>query len=427
MQKIWRVLTSSKQAHIQRFHRWRKHPLGLPIAVFLGLLVISGGILVLLARTHHPVAFHPDTSYIAIISYDHQQQTVPTNEPTVGALLDKLAIPLGSRDRVEPSLTTAIDQDNFRINIYRAVPVTVTDGTTVTTTYSAAATPRSIVADAGLPLYAEDSVTAAPAENLVAQQAIGERITINRAVPVTLNDYGVVLTLRTHAKTVSELLAGKGIELKSADTVIPAVSTAIVPNIQVFVARKGTRIVSQTQTIAAPTQTVTDNSLSFGTSATRQQGSTGTQVLTYQVNTVNGIEVGRTLLQTVVTVQPVPQIIARGQAVSIPADKQAVMAQAGISANDYKYVDYIASHEGGWCPTKIQGTHNCPGYMNPSDVPSHGGYGIFQATPGAKMASAGGDWATSAVTQIRWATGYATARYGSWEGAYNHWTVSHNW
>ncbi len=413
--------------HIQRFHRWRKHPLGLPIAVFLGLLVISGGILSLLAQTHHSVAFHPDTSYIAIISYDHQQQTVPTNEPTVGALLDKLAIPLGSRDRVEPSLTTAIDQDNFRINIYRAVPVTITDGTMTATTYSAAATPRSIVADAGLPLYAEDTVISQPVENLVSQQAIGERIVINRSVPITLNDYGTLVTLRTHAKTVSELLADKGIRLKSADTVIPTVVTPIVPNLQIFVARKGTKIVTVTQPIAAPLQTVTDNSLSFGTSATRQQGSAGTQVLTYQINTVNGVEVGRTLLQTVVTVQPVPQIIARGQAVSIPADKQAVMAQAGIAESDYKYVDYIASHEGGWCPTKIQGTHNCPGYMNPSDVPAHGGYGIFQATPGSKMASAGSDWATSAVTQIRWATGYAVGRYGSWGGAYNHWTVSHNW
>jgi uncharacterized protein YabE (DUF348 family) len=427
MQRIQRALPHVKQAYIQRFHRWRKHPLGLPVAVFLGLLAASGMLLLLLTQTNHSVAFHPDTSYIAIISYDHQQQTVPTKEPTVGALLSKLAIPLSPRDRVEPSLGTAIAQDNFRINIYRAVPVTLTDGTTTTTTYSAAATPRSIVADSGLPLYAEDSVTAQPIENLVAQQGVGEQIVINRAVPVTLNDYGTLLTLRTHAKTVDDLLKDKGIRLKSADTVIPAVDTPITPNIQIFVARKGTKIVTETQTIAAPVQTVTDNSLSFGTSATRQQGRAGTQVLTYQINTVNGVEVGRTLLQTVVTVQPVPQIVARGQAVSIPADKQAVMAQAGIAPGDYKYVDYVASHEGGWCPTKIQGTHDCPGYMDPSNVPAGGGYGIFQATPGRKMASAGSDWATSAVTQIRWATGYAVGRYGSWQGAYNHWTVSHNW
>lgn len=427
MQKIWKIFKRSKRSHVQRFHRWRKHPLALAIAVFVGLLAVSGAVLWVLAKTNTTATFHPDTSYIAIISYDHQKQIVPTKEPTVGDLLKKLNIPIGPRDRVEPSRSTAIVQDNFRINIYRAVPVTITDGTTTTTTYSAAATPRAVVADARLPLYAEDGVTAQPAVNLVSQQSIGERIVIDRSVPVTLNDYGTMLSLRTHATTVADLLHSKGIELKAADTVIPALSTPITPNMQVFVTRKGTKIVTETQTIPAPQQIVTDPSLSFGTSALRQQGSDGTQVLTYQVNTENGIEVGRTLLQTVVTVQPVPKIIARGKAVSIPADKQAVMGRAGIAVSDYPYVDYIASHESGWCPTKLQGQVGyCPGYA-PDSFPSSKGYGLVQATPGTKMATAGSDWATNPVTQLRWATGYAVGRYGSWEGAYNHWTTHHNW
>jgi hypothetical protein len=262
---------------------------------------------------------------------------------------------------------------------------------------------------------------------LVSQQSLGERIVIDRSVPVTLNVYGTMFSLRTHEHTVADLLRAKNVHLGKQDTVIPAATTPITPNMQVFVNRIGTQIVTVTQPIPAPVQAITDASLSFGTTAVRQQGSAGTQVLTYQVNTQNGVEVGRTLLQTVVTVPPVTQIVARGQAVSIPADKQAVMRQAGIAPGDYPYVDYIASHEGGWCPTKIQGRHDCPAYMTASDVPSYGGYGIFQATPGNKMASAGSDWVTSAVTQIRWATGYATARYGSWGGAYNHWQASHNW
>jgi uncharacterized protein YabE (DUF348 family) len=317
-------------------------------------------------------------------------------------------------------------QDNFRINIYRAIPVTIYDNTTTTSTFSAGATPRSIVADAGVQLYPEDELTEEPAVNLVAEQSLGQKIVINRSVPVTLNVYGTMLSLRTHTKTVAALLRAKHVKLGPKDSVTPAEDTPVTPNIQVFVLRKGTQIVTETQAIPAPVQAVVDNSLSFGTSAIRQQGSNGTQLLTYQVNTQNGIEVSRTLLQTVVTVQPVPQIIARGQAVSIPADKQAVMAQAGIAPGDYKYVDYIASHEGGWCPTKVQGSHVCPGYA-PNPIPSYGGYGIFQATPGSKMASAGSDWGTSAVTQIRWATGYAVGRYGSWGGAYNHWVSSHNW
>ncbi len=40
-------------------------------------------------------------------------------------------------------------------------------------------------------------------------------------------------------------------------------------------------------------------------------------------------------------------------------------------------------------------------------------YGIPQANPGSKMASAGKDWRTNPVTQLRWLHGYAVGRYGS--------------
>lgn len=44
---------------------------------------------------------------------------------------------------------------------------------------------------------------------------------------------------------------------------------------------------------------------------------------------------------------------------------------------------------------------------------SSGAYGIPQALPGKKMASAGQDWRTSAKTQIRWGVSYIERRYGS--------------
>jgi hypothetical protein len=52
--------------------------------------------------------------------------------------------------------------------------------------------------------------------------------------------------------------------------------------------------------------------------------------------------------------------------------------------------------------------------------PSSGAYGIPQALPGSKMASAGPDWQTNAATQIRWGLGYIKSLYGSPCGAYSH-------
>lgn len=58
--------------------------------------------------------------------------------------------------------------------------------------------------------------------------------------------------------------------------------------------------------------------------------------------------------------------------------------------------------------------------------PSSGAYGIPQALPAAKMASAGPDWRTSAVTQIRWGLSYIRGRYGSPCAAWGH-TVATGW
>jgi hypothetical protein len=57
---------------------------------------------------------------------------------------------------------------------------------------------------------------------------------------------------------------------------------------------------------------------------------------------------------------------------------------------------------------------------------SSGAYGIPQALPGNKMATAGADWQTSATTQISWGLGYIQARYGTPCGAWAH-SQAVNW
>ena len=58
--------------------------------------------------------------------------------------------------------------------------------------------------------------------------------------------------------------------------------------------------------------------------------------------------------------------------------------------------------------------------------PSSGAYGIPQALPGSKMATAGADWQTNAATQISWGLGYISGRYGTPCGAWDH-SESNGW
>ena len=89
-------------------------------------------------------------------------------------------------DVVEPSEDTRINQDDFRINIYRAVPVRVVDGNKTSLIYSAATTSRSIARQAGFKPKAEDVLRTDPVTNFLSERNIGETVTIKRPFPLRL-------------------------------------------------------------------------------------------------------------------------------------------------------------------------------------------------------------------------------------------------
>jgi hypothetical protein len=85
---------------------------------------------------------------------------------------------------------------------------------------------------------------------------------------------------------------------------------------------------------------------------------------------------------------------------------QQLLGQFGWSASQFSCLDPLWARESGWNVT--------------AENPSSGAYGIPQALPGSKMASAGADWATDAATQIRWGLTYIKSLYGSPCGAWDH-------
>ncbi|OUE28827.1 hypothetical protein BFL36_01030 [Clavibacter michiganensis] len=90
---------------------------------------------------------------------------------------------------------------------------------------------------------------------------------------------------------------------------------------------------------------------------------------------------------------------------------RSILASQGMGDDQYSCLDYLWTKESGWRVNAY----------NPS-----GAYGIPQALPGSKMASAGADWQTNPATQITWGLGYIDSRYGSPCGAKAH-SVLKNW
>ncbi|HYH74691.1 MAG TPA: ubiquitin-like domain-containing protein [Candidatus Saccharimonadales bacterium] len=427
LEHLQRKYALARRRHVRTVKRHAKKPFfAIPVVTFMvslalvtiAWIVLSGG---------KPQLQPDDDTNIVMINHDKQERTVPTQAKTVGQLLQRLEIKLNEGDVVEPAKDTEIIGDNFRVNVYRAVPVTIVDGADKTFTYSAAATPRSIVRQAGITVYPEDNLSLKPTENFVTESSIGERVVIKRATPVTVNLYGTQVAMRTHATTIKQLLKEKHINLGKDDDVQPSLDAAVTADSQIFLIRKGTQIATQEVPIDMPVETVEDKSLTFGTTVVRQQGAPGKKLVTYQVELQNGVEIGRKIIQEVVAQEAVKQVVAKGVYFDIAANKTSVMAAAGLKPGDYQYADYIISRESGWCHTKWQGQYGgCPAYHG-TPTASGTGYGLCQATPASKMASAGADWGSNPVTQMKWCHGYAMGRYGSWSAAYNHWTTKHWW
>ena len=80
------------------------------------------------------------------------------------------------------------------------------------------------------------------------------------------------------------------------------------------------------------------------------------------------------------------------------------LEQAGMPRSWWSYVSAIINRESKWDPK--------------ANNPTSSAYGIPQALPGSKMRSAGSDWRTNPITQLRWMKSYIKDRYGSAQNAW---------
>ncbi|KQX82302.1 MULTISPECIES: transglycosylase SLT domain-containing protein [Streptomyces] len=101
---------------------------------------------------------------------------------------------------------------------------------------------------------------------------------------------------------------------------------------------------------------------------------------------------------------------AHAATTSSAAQAQAIAHKMIPNAAQYKAFSNIVKHESGWNVTATNA--------------SSGAYGLVQALPASKMASAGSDWKSNAKTQIKWGLDYMNSRYGSPVAAWNFWQAN---
>ena len=256
----------------------------------------------------HPAPTHAENDRVITIYHDGIEQTVVTDASTIADALKRGGVNLGKYDAVEPSRDTQLVAPSYDVNVYRARPVTVVDGNNRHEIMSPHTSARQIAADAGVKLYDEDTYDLTRIDDFVTDGGVGLKMTIHRALPVTLNLYSKMLSVRTQSKTVGDLLHEKGIVLDVRDGTNPSASSPIAAGMTVQVYRDGVQTMTVEEGIAFPVRQIGDADRPVGYKAVQTPGILGAKQVTYEVTMKGGVEAGRTPIQSVVTRQPVTQV-----------------------------------------------------------------------------------------------------------------------
>lgn len=215
-------------------------------AALVGLAVLLA---TLFAATAQPVQ----------VSVDGMSETLYTHRASVGALLLDLGLQPGAQDRVTPALDTAITR-NMTISVQRARPVRLLVDGRDFVTQSWGATPRAVLADAGLLLETHDEVLVngqrwesdrplPPAEVKHATVTYDRgfawdamrteplSLRVRRSAPIVVHERGATYTIDTTAQTVGEALRRSGVMLYLGDRVQPNLGSAVTANLNVYIQR----------------------------------------------------------------------------------------------------------------------------------------------------------------------------------------------
>lgn len=296
--------------------------------VVIGVMLVAT--VVAVASTKVYAASADDVSrsgrHVLTVHDGANEKGVFTKADTVGEALKEAGIILDSNDVTEPRLDEKLVAPTYEVNIYRARPVVIIDGSKRTKVLTPYQTARQIAAQAHITLHDEDKTQLGISGNIMRDGAL-ETLTITRATPFTFVFYGKTITEYTMAKTVGEMLATKGITLKENDVLSVKASTPITAGMKVELWRNGKQVITQEEPVAYSVRRIEDADQKVGYRKVQTPGEKGTKVVTYEVVMKNGKELKKKALKTIVTKQPKEQVEIVGTKPSFSGDFAAALAK----------------------------------------------------------------------------------------------------
>ena len=360
------------------------------------------------------------TSKAYTVTVDGEPRTLWTTAASADSILADAA-PLGTTVTLAADRSASRDELTPLVSRARNVIVNA-DGTTREVAVRPGQDARGILEAAGVSVHALDRVT-------VENDATGElAITVSRVTRGQATET-VDIPFSETTTTSSDMFVGEsqvtttgvnGVttwtvwQEKDGDQVLTSVPITEHSTSQPVtqVRSEGTKEATPTALVAAgidPKATLEEKTESDGTTSVRYRAKLGSISTKEEIAEITGE--------------------AKNADQATAAAAAAAAAEAGAVPTTYSGEDprslakpLVAAQ--GWTDSEYQCLvllWNRESQWNPyAENSSSGAYGIPQALPGSKMASAGADWRTNPITQINWGIGYIKGRYGTPCSAWAH-------
>jgi resuscitation-promoting factor RpfB len=347
---------------------------------------------------------------------DGRPHQVQTTALTVGQVVAAEGYRVTSHDLLAPAAASHID-DGTRIVLRRGRLLHLDVDGVRTDVWTTAPTVAQALAELGYSSSDFVSVSRSRRLPLGATQ-----IAIRSPRVITVGHDGKRDQVTTTEATVGGVLDDLGITLDDNDRLSVAESSPVKAGEVVTVQRVTRKIVTRIELLPFKVTKRSDPTLRQGVTKIIRPGKKGRTRDTYAVVYIDGKIAGRTLLDSQVLSRPRNQVekvgtlIAPTAAPASPGTAKAIAHELigtyGWDDSQYDCLVVLWDNESSW---NVHAAN-----------PSTGAYGIPQALPGSKMATAGPDWENSATTQIKWGLGYINERYGSPCNAWSYWQ-SNGW
>lgn len=231
-------------------------------------------------------------------------------------ILEEQGITLGEYDRVD---FEGVVDGEANIVIHRSLNIPVkADGGMVLVECAYDEKVSDLLARAGITLEEEDVVE--PAESTQVSEIT--EVVVNRGYPVYVKADGKTAEFSAYYHTAKELIERAGIVLEQDDYIDCDFDKVLEEGDTVTVTRVRYEKAESYEVVPYSTITQTSNLVSMYQSEVTQQGENGTRTNISLVKYVDGKRVSETAVSSEITKEPVPEIISKGAALSVPYSKK---------------------------------------------------------------------------------------------------------